>query len=61
MTDTEIEAYRKKLNDLTTQYTNEKTEKSIYPELYKLAKEIGASTRVFFCSPFVKVSNMPNL
>ena len=52
MTDIEIEAYRQRLNDLTSQLKEEKKdERTIYPQLIELAREVGASTRVFFVHP----------
>jgi hypothetical protein len=51
MTDTEIETHRKNLNNLTAKCTKEHPEENIYAEFFKLAKEVGASTRVFFVHP----------
>lgn len=48
MTDTEIEAYRQNLNDLTFQLkVGKKDEHTIHPQLIELAMEVGASTCVF--------------
>jgi len=49
MTDVEIEAYRKRLNDLTVQLKDgRKEEETICPQLIELAREVGASTRVLY-------------
>lgn len=49
MTDEEIEAYRERLNELTKQCLDGKTkEHTILERLQKLAREVGASTRVFY-------------
>jgi hypothetical protein len=48
MTDTEIEAYRLRLNKLTAELRDEQKEKIIQPQLKKLAREVGASTCVFY-------------
>ena len=50
MTDTEIEAYRQRLNTLTAQCSNEEQEKTIRPELQELAREVGASRWVLYVS-----------
>ena len=48
MTDKEIEAFRKRLNDLTGQCLNEKQEQQMRPILKELAREVGASTTTSF-------------
>ena len=48
MTDTKIEAYRNRINELTTQLSDNKQEEDIKPHLQKLAREVGASTRNCF-------------
>jgi hypothetical protein len=48
MTDKEIEAYRKQLNEFTAQCSEEKPENRIYNELKQLARKVGASTCVFY-------------
>jgi hypothetical protein len=49
MTDVEIEAYRKMLNDLTIQLKGgQKEERTILPQLIELAREVGASTQVLY-------------
>ena len=49
MTDTEIEAYRQRLNDLTLQLRDgKKDENTIRPQLIELAREVGASTKVLY-------------
>lgn len=45
MTDEEIEAYRKRLNELTANCSEKRPETHIQEELKKLAREVGASTR----------------
>ncbi len=51
MTDEEIEAYRRQLNELTAQCSEEKPESRIYNELKQLARKVGASTCVFWVRP----------
>ncbi len=51
MTDNEIEAYRKQLNELTSQCSDKKPEKGVYAKLKQLAREVGASTCVFWVRP----------
>ena len=51
MTDEEIEGYRKRLNDLTAQCSDEKPEQKIFQALKELASEVGASTCVFWVHP----------
>jgi hypothetical protein len=48
MTDEEIEAYRERLNDLTAKCSEERPESRIRQELKQLAREVGASTWVFY-------------
>jgi len=48
MTDEEIEAYRQRLNELTAECSDEQPEPRISEELKKLAREVGASTYVFY-------------
>jgi len=43
MTDTEIEGYRKQLNELTNQCSNKKRESQLQPQLQELASKVGAS------------------
>ena len=50
MTDKEIEAYRKRLNELTSQGSDDKSERKWRPEFKKLAREVGASTCSFWVS-----------
>jgi hypothetical protein len=53
MTDVEIEAYRKKLNDLTIQLKDgQKKEQTLCPQLIELARDVGASTRVLYLSVY---------
>jgi len=51
MTDNEIEAYRKRLNELTAQCSDKEPEKGAYAKLKQLAREVGASTCVFWVRP----------
>jgi len=51
MTDEEIEVYRKRLNELTAQCSDDKPEQKISQALKELAREVGASTCVFFVHP----------
>ena len=48
MTDQEVEAYRKRLNELTSKCSDGKPEGKIREELKKLAREVGASTYIFY-------------
>lgn len=43
MADTEIEAYRKRLNNLTAQCSDVRKEEEILSQLQELAREVGAS------------------
>ena len=49
-TDQEIEAYRKRLNELTAKCSDKNPESRIQEELKQLAWEVGASTQVFYVS-----------
>ena len=51
MTDAEIQAYRQLLNTLTAESSDEKPEVRIHKELKELAREVGASTCVFWIHP----------
>ena len=44
MTDTEIESYRNRLNELTDDWMGKPTENWIKDELKKIARKVGAST-----------------
>lgn len=48
MTDQKIEAYRNRLNELTAQCSDKKSEEEIVRQLQELAREVGASTRTCF-------------
>ncbi len=51
MTDEEIEAYRKRLNDLTAHCSDQNPEQRISEDLKQLARTVGSSTRVLWVSP----------
>ena len=51
MTNAEIEAYRQRLNTLTDECSDKKSESRIKKELTELAREVGASTRVLWIHP----------
>lgn len=48
MTDEEIEEHRRRLNELTANCSDVNPESRIVEELKKLAREVGASTRVLY-------------
>jgi len=57
MTDEEIEGYRNRLSELTKQCLDGKQEAKIQKELLKLAREVGASTRVFYVHTSGRIIN----
>ena len=51
VTHKEIESYRQRLSELTAEGSDKKAEQTITGELQKLAREVGASTRMLWIHP----------